>query len=585
MIIIKNGDRTIYHPGNPDLKLVNPKLCLEDSAAGSLSFVIYDENPNYGSIRKLFPVISVIRDGRTIFRGRVIAEKRDFYNGREVEAEGKLAFFNDSYMEPFSFKGSPEELFRMIVEGHNAQVMPWQQIKVGAVTVKDSNDYIVRSSEKVMNSWDALKEKCFLSSLGGHIRMRYEEDGDYVDWLEDYDRVSAQSIAFAKNLISLSQETDASETYTAIRPVGAEVEGARIDISSVNGGVPYLVNEGKADEYGIIFAPESESTWEDVTLPENLLKKARDKLYGTMGAMRETYEIRAVDLNLTDSQIEALDICEYVPVVSGPHGIEGNYLLAKADISIAAPQDSVYYLGASRRVLSDSMGSGSGTAEPVPKKVSSFENDAGYVSEEKVGELLKECPKMEDVEKMVTSAVEEIPAGPGGASAYDLAVGKGYEGTEEEWLRSLKGEKGEKGDPIKVRIGKVTTGAPGTDAAVDDVGGDEGMVLDFVLPQGESGEMTEEGCRRMIEAETNGLRFGRNAEGAWGYIVPGGADTVVPFSRGGGGTGSVLAAYDAAVTRLLGSLVLASHTVTAAAGGHWIRDGGFVQEIKALEVL
>lgn len=124
MIIIKNGDRTIYHPKIPDLKLMNPKLCLEDSGAGSLSFTIYDENPNYNGIRKLFPIISVVRDGRTIFKGRVIAEKKDFYNGRAVEAEGKLAFFNDSYLEPFSFQGSPEELFRMIVERHNAQVMP-----------------------------------------------------------------------------------------------------------------------------------------------------------------------------------------------------------------------------------------------------------------------------------------------------------------------------------------------------------------------------------------------------------------------------------------------------------------------------
>lgn len=37
-----------------------------------------------------------------------------------------------------------------------------------------------------------------------------------------------------------------------------------------------------------------------------------------------------------------------------------------------------------------------------------------------------------------------------GYSAYDVAVIEGFEGTEEEWLASLKGEKGEKGDPGEV---------------------------------------------------------------------------------------------------------------------------------------
>ena len=36
--------------------------------------------------------------------------------------------------------------------------------------------------------------------------------------------------------------------------------------------------------------------------------------------------------------------------------------------------------------------------------------------------------------------------GEDGASAYEIAVANGFEGTEEEWLESLKGDKGDKGD-------------------------------------------------------------------------------------------------------------------------------------------
>lgn len=458
MIIIKNGGRQIYHPQNPNLTLVSPKLTLEDNGAGQLTFRIYKDNLNYGTIRKLYPVLSVIRDGQTVFKGRVISDKKDFYNGKQVEAEGKLSFLNDSVLEPFSFSGSPAELLRMIIENHNMHVKDWQQFKVGDVTVMDNNDYIVRSSDKMLNSWEALKEKCFQSSLGGHIRIRYEQDGDYIDWLADYDRISSQPIEFAKNMIDISSEVDATETYTAIRPAGAEVEGKKIDITSVNGGQAFLVNEEMAEEYGIIYAPENESTWQDVTLPENLLKKAKEKLYGTFPALRETYEIRAVDLHLTDAQIEALNIYEYVPVTSKPHGIDGRYLLYRADIDITSPQNTVFYLGVTKRALSDSH-VGQPVLADIPKDVSAFRNDAGYVSEEKAAEILEEYSNTMEVEEMVRQYVETVPKGKDGddgLSAYEIAIQQGFEGSETEWLESLKGGRGDPG-------GKGDPGEPGKD--------------------------------------------------------------------------------------------------------------------------
>ena len=566
MIIIKNGERQIYHPQNPNLKLISPKLTLEDNAAGSLTFKIYDSNLNYSTIRKLYPVVSVVRDGETLFKGRVISDKKDFYNGKSVEVEGKLAFFNDSYIEPFSFSGSPEDLFKMIVENHNAQVMEWQQFKVGKVTVVDPNDDIVRSSENVITSWNALKDKCFKSSLGGHIRIRYEADGDYIDWLADYETVSKQSIEFAKNMIDMSLEVDATETYTAIRPVGAEVDGVKIDISSVNDGKTYLINEEKAAEYGIIFAPENDSTWEDVTLPQNLLKKAKDKLFGSFITLNETYEIKAVDLHLTDEKIEALNICEYVPVISRPHGINGNYLLSKADISITEPQNSVFYLGSSKRVFSDMNGGGT-TVVTVPRNISSFENDAGYMSEEKTEEILSDYTKTEDVEEIVSQAVSQIPSGKNGLSAYEIAVIYGFNGTEAEWLDSLDGEdgepgitptigengnwfigetdtgipcKGEDGSAPTIEVGTVTTGDPGTQAKVKARTGDSDtekvIFFDFIIPRGEKGDPgSSEGngdesseTDQVILSKLNevldrvgGFSFGYTEDGKPGFKEPG----------------------------------------------------------------
>lgn len=65
--------------------------------------------------------------------------------------------------------------------------------------------------------------------------------------------------------------------------------------------------------------------------------------------------------------------------------------------------------------------------------------------------------------------------GSSGKSAYEIAVDNGFEGTEEEWLESLKGEQGEQGPP----------GVDGKDGE-DGADGEQG-------PQGEPGADGKDG--------------------------------------------------------------------------------------------
>lgn len=100
-------------------------------------------------------------------------------------------------------------------------------------------------------------------------------------------------------------------------------------------------------------------------------------------------------------------------------------------------------------------------------------------------------------------------------TAYGIAVKHGFKGTEAEWLESLKGEKGDAGGigPIgpkgdkgdtgdtgpagkdgapgaaaTVTVGTVTTGEPGTQAAVTNGGTTAAAVLNFVIPRGAPGQ-------------------------------------------------------------------------------------------------
>ncbi|ATO30458.1 hypothetical protein RA13_14360 [Bacillus atrophaeus] len=86
-----------------------------------------------------------------------------------------------------------------------------------------------------------------------------------------------------------------------------------------------------------------------------------------------------------------------------------------------------------------------------------------------------------------------------GKSAYDIAVDKGFSGTEEEWLASLKGEKGDKGSTgaIGAKGDKGDTGATGSKGATGATGkdgkdGKDGLsAYELAVQQGFTGTLDE----------------------------------------------------------------------------------------------
>lgn len=89
--------------------------------------------------------------------------------------------------------------------------------------------------------------------------------------------------------------------------------------------------------------------------------------------------------------------------------------------------------------------------------------------------------------------------GPAGKSAYEIAVDNGFAGTEAEWLTSLVGEAG---TAATVTVGNVTTGAPGSQAAVTNTGTPEAAVFDIAIPRGNPGAPGDDGVVQTIAAGT-----------------------------------------------------------------------------------
>lgn len=351
MFYVKMDDLTLWTPVDNKLKIVSPTLKLEVNKIGSLSFKIYPDHPYYGRLEKMKSIISVHQGERTLFKGRVYSDNMDFHKVKKVEVEGVLGYFNDSRVRPYDFSGSVEAYFTMLVNQHNDQVENFQKFKVGVVTVTDPNDLIVRASSNVPKTWDEINDK-LIKLLGGYISIRYEADGNYIDYLADYTDVSTQDIAFAVNLLDLNLENKANSLSTCLIPYGAKdnTTGEKVDITSVNNGVDYIYDADAVARYGRIFEVV---TWEDVTLPSNLLSKARLYLADKIKLLSKL-TVKAIDLHLTDETIEAFKLGDYVKVYSKPHGIDERVLLTAYSMDLTNPSGCTITLGLEKSGFIDS---------------------------------------------------------------------------------------------------------------------------------------------------------------------------------------------------------------------------------------
>lgn len=358
----------LYDPRLEELTIRDVSVHLAVDEAGSLSFTIDHDHPFAGQLTRLKGRLELLADGLPIFRGRIISDIQGFDLERTIEAEGQLACLNDSIVPPFSF---PEEYeddpeyeaadnvvafwLGKLLEAHNAQVTEEQQIKLGQVTVSDPNNYITRSNTDYATTWATITDKLSGSALGGHLLVRYEEDGTYLDYLADYPLSNVQGITFAENLLELTDEIDATEVFTAILPVGAE----GLTIAALPDGelTEDLVKEGSViysragvDKYGRIVSVQ---TWDDVTEAANLRTKAMELLAQSGVLPLRTISVTAVDLHCTDSAIAALRVGRYTQVTSAPHDLDVRYALTTLEPDLLDPGNTRITLGASVQTLTD----------------------------------------------------------------------------------------------------------------------------------------------------------------------------------------------------------------------------------------
>jgi hypothetical protein len=356
-----------------DMRLADEKIIVRDpsvklavSKAGEMTFTLGADHPYLSNLRRMSGLVELLDGTLPIYRGRITTDTKDFYGAHKIETEGIMAALNDSIIKPFSF---PEDFkddddykaaaasgnvvdffFRWILAQHNSQVSTEQQIKPGVCTVTDSNNYITRSASEYATAMSTISDKLIKSALGGYLLIRYEADGNYLDYYAELPLTNTQSVEFAANLLDLTSEVDGTAIYTAILPEGKD--GLTIEALSDGDLTDDLVKSGKT-----IYSKSGVATygritrhikWDDVTVVANLQTKAKAALADNGLSMPETITCKAVDLGWQEG-IQHFRVGRMTALVSTPHGYSASYPLMELAPDIIDPGNTQITLGGTSR--------------------------------------------------------------------------------------------------------------------------------------------------------------------------------------------------------------------------------------------
>lgn len=317
----------------------------EINAVDDFSFLISVNNPGIHKINALSTLVEVIntKTNELEFKGRVLLPVPNMdSNGlisMKVTCESELGYLMDSIAMYAEFHDiSVRDYLSKLIENHNNQVSADKRFEVGIIEIT-ANLYRFWSYGTTL---ETIKED-LIDKLGGEIRIRYENNVRYLDYLNEIGSHSNTEIRLAKNLITLEQEQDPTELVTRLIPLGSKLEDSdeRLTIGSINNGLNYIDDTDLISKFGIIVKTE---TWDDVTEQANLLRKGQEFLKNN-NKIKKAHKVSALDLSLIGLDFESFKVGNYHPVINELMGIDEDLRIVAQKIVIESPESSDLTIG------------------------------------------------------------------------------------------------------------------------------------------------------------------------------------------------------------------------------------------------
>lgn len=401
------------------------------NSGGTAEITMPYNHPAYNAFVGHKTVVTIYRDGVLRFRGRALYSTDNFRGQRKITCEGEMCFLRDTINRPYNYQATPRSCFVTLINQHNSATDAWKQFQVGEVTVTDPNDWIKLDSESAETTLATLNK--LLDRCGGYITFTDDPvtGKRIIHWLEKLDRQSGQRIEFGENLLDFSS-TGANTTslITGLVPYGAKDEKTkkRITIASVNNGKDYILASDAKAVRDTIFGT---ATWDDVTSPATLLKKARAHLDANK-VFITSLELTALDLSYLDKDLDSFSVGDTIRVVSTPHGVNEDFQLSQMTEDFISPTKSKIVLGKDIQSLT-----GAGVASDFQGQAAlesvkvNYNTDMGAVAETVEQSVIAKIADIYVTNDTAEGLEARIEAEENNRSTADAAL-QGYINTEAE---------------------------------------------------------------------------------------------------------------------------------------------------------
>ena len=403
-------DGYVLHDSNLEqFTLISPKADVEVNKSGEFNFQILNNHPYYDKIINKKSYIEIYENGKWLWGGRPIKVNTSLKLAKTVTCEGELSFLHDSNQRLAEYHNiSVSDYFKAIINKHNAMVGEDKQFTVGNVTVEDTNDSLYRYSN-YEDTFDTIQEK-LIDKLGGYLLIRHENGVRYIDYLKEYPYITNQMIQIGSNIIDLSLEDNSSDTISALIPLGkkiSEINGEtsaqendteeRLTIESVNDGLDYIVNEDAVSRLGLVFGVQ---TWDDVTIPSNLLKKGyeelTDRIYSNLTISLNIFDRSFIEENIDSFKLGATVICD-----SPKHGLyQKQMMISSMSISLVDISQNTITIGSNTKSITSN----------ITESNNSFDTRVETITNNiiKGEELTVIYPKIQEVSSKIDQTAEQI---------------------------------------------------------------------------------------------------------------------------------------------------------------------------------
>lgn len=319
---------------DPYYAIGTPILTLEAGKAGSLSFTMYPNHPEYDSLRKMLGRVVVYEDDTELFRGRILRMETNLYKERKVTCEGDLAYLMDSIADPGEYTESISAHFSRLVDMHNRQVESDKQFTVGIVNVDKATESQTFKTDSYRTTSAAMSDD-LTGVFGGYIRTRRSGGTVYLDYIGDYGKAGNQNIEFGVNMIDFSESVSSDDIFTVLLPTGSE----GVTMEGITGS-KYVKIPNAVERYGTVVRAVSFSDIKEAGA--ELMQAAYDYIEKNYKEMPPTLTLTAIDLKRLDFALDGFELGTRIGILSEPHGINGSPVCSKISYNLEYPEKNIY---------------------------------------------------------------------------------------------------------------------------------------------------------------------------------------------------------------------------------------------------